>query len=216
MTPKKVERERSTNKIMWLKSWPQRRLWSDSRINKTLLSVYTSSVFIQIDVLEEKKVPGKGSGACRSWDRLCSPCLWYWCHDSYTLNIAFHAPPPDSLTLLQRLHSSPLHKDTHVTRHVRLFQFLSDVCATRYRGPVLWPYEWRDNEKLLQIDEWNRTFIMLAVRPFHSERTPLFLTTCMKQSIIPLKWTSTLPQWGRWALCAWEKNKKKSHDVSIK
>lgn len=52
------------------------------------------------------------------------------------------------------------------------------------------------------------TFIMLAVSPFHSDRTPLFLIICMKQSIGPLKWTSTPPKWGRRELCAWENNEK--------
>jgi len=60
---------------------------------------------------------------------------------------------------------------------------------------------------------WGITFIVLAVRPFHSDRTPLFLTTCVKQSIIPEKWTSTPPKCGRRALCAWEERKWKYAEV---
>lgn len=55
---------------------------------------------------------------------------------------------------------------------------------------------------------------MLAVMPFHREKMPLCLTICMKQSVIPLKWTSTPPRCGRCALWAWNKARGEQKEKS--
>ena len=67
---------------------------------------------------------------------------------TYTLNIAFHAPPPYSFSLLQRLQSFP----RHVAKHVQLFLFLIVLCA-KMKGTstvAIWMIE---GAELMQIQD---------------------------------------------------------------